>query len=107
MQTGHVSDNVLMPQHLLYTCKRCWLSVGQIMQLRVRRPMAVVQVQQPADGVRLCMLMAGRRIPLRPGAVALLQSARRRGVPTHVLSVGWSAEMLQGALRGRVPVSLK
>lgn len=56
---------------------------------------------------RLCMLLPGRRIPLQPGAAALLQRARKRRVPTHVLSVSWSAEMLQGALRGKVPVSLR
>ena len=62
---------------------------------------------KPPDDVKTCALLAGRKIPLKPGAVALLQAARRRKVPTHVLSVSWSAEMLQGALRGRVPVSLR
>ena len=50
---------------------------------------------------------SGRRTPLRPGAVSLLQRARRHRVPTHVLSVSWSSEMLRGALRGKVPVSLR
>lgn len=49
----------------------------------------------------------GRRIPLRPGVVSLLQRARKHRVPTHVLSVSWSSEVLRGALRGKVPVSLR
>jgi hypothetical protein len=49
--------------------------------------------------------VAGRRIELQPGAVPLLHRARRAGVATHVVSVSWSAEMLRGALCGRIPLA--
>jgi len=37
---------------------------------------------------------------LRPGAAAALAEACRSGVPTRVLSVSWSSELIQGALTG-------
>ena len=61
----------------------------------------------PAMLMQSCHLLPGRGMSLRPGAVSLLQRARRHRILFHVLSVSWSSEMLQGALRGKVPVALR
>ena len=42
---------------------------------------------------------------LQRGALSLLHRARQAGTPTHVVSVSWSAEMLRGALKGRIGVA--
>ncbi|KAK9904248.1 hypothetical protein WJX75_007665 [Coccomyxa subellipsoidea] len=47
----------------------------------------------------------GRTVPIQKGAVSFLRQARQAGVVTHVVSVSWSAEMVRGALRGRIGVA--
>ena len=58
---------------------------------------------------RLALLMArfwherdcatGRSIPLQAGCLQTLMRAKQQGLPVHVVSVNWSEELVQAALR--------
>ncbi|KAI7844453.1 hypothetical protein COHA_001957 [Chlorella ohadii] len=51
------------------------------------------------QGVKKGMLArAGASIRMQPGCLALLKQAAQAGVPTYVVSVNWSAEMVKAAL---------
>lgn len=44
-------------------------------------------------------LHAGRQVKLQQGSLAVLQRAQTAGVPTHIISVNWSSELVRAALQ--------
>ena len=43
--------------------------------------------------------VAGANVGLRPGCMGVLRRAGEAGVPTHVISVNWSSELVRAALQ--------
>ena len=54
-----------------------------------------------ADNVlpQLRASVTGGRVGLRPGCLGVLRHANAAGVPTHVISVNWSSELVRAALQ--------
>ena len=53
----------------------------------------------PAVSFIMCCIQTGEQIGLQPGCLTVLSRAQELGVPTHILSVNYSSEMVKAALQ--------
>ena len=69
--------------------------------LQVQGPCRPLPCSTAASAVQLCLhlLPAGEQIGLQAGCLTVLSRAQQAGVPTHVVSVNYSSEMVKAALQ--------
>ena len=53
----------------------------------------------PCPTLTVCCIQTGEQIGLQPGCLTVLSRAQQLGVPTHVLSVNYSSQMVKAALQ--------